>query len=409
MPTAISATCATVDASLLIEDGRIMPGLVLRKAVAMEPIIAVVNKTKGEWTDEIGKTVQVATSERMLPAVSESVWGKSSDAADECLPTVEKVHSGETLRPVSMYATAVETDDYCIENIRDSNQYLLFLNNRAKNLAEITSWVLTGRYISAYRSIASHHLTVTTSGIVDNSTAYDVTTPPNTGPTQALLDDIRNDMLTEAGDEAFMSDSANGAPVLPLFIGDQMSRQLIRDNPELRQDVRFAYEGAGEGSPLIAVMNNIMAGRRAYGGWSHFILRYPPRYNIVGGVLTRVEPFLAETAATKGVKRLINPGYKTAAFEEIIPYSENAMKILERGKITNPAPGMSFNAVDMTGVFRWVNEWHRDCNPDKTKGFYRAVFKNAAMPLHPELGYTILVQRCAPNLVSNPSCTSPYV
>lgn len=377
--------------------------MVLRKAVALEPIIALVNKTKGTWTDSLGKTLNVATSERMLPATSEEDWETASEADDECLPPVEKVAGGETLRPVSMQHKAVETNDYCIENIRDSNQFSEFLKNRSRNLAEITAWVLTGRYISEYRRLSGHHITALQSGAVDDDTEYDVTTPPNAPLSQGLLDDIRTDMIREAGDEPFMTDSSNGAPVLPLLIGDEMSRQLIRNNEDLRQDVRYAYMGSGANSPLLQAMNNLMAGRRAYGGWTHFILRYPPRYNISGGNLVRVEPFLPETNATRGKKRPVNSQYKNAQFEEVIPYSEDVMKILERGRITNPAPGWNFAPVDMTGTFRWVNEYHRDCNPDRTKGFWRAVFKNAAMPLHPELGYTILVQRCN-NAASVESC-----
>lgn len=407
MSTNIAATCAAVDASLLTETGRILPGLVLRKAIAMEPIIALFNKSKGEWTDEIGTTVQVATSERMLTAVSEETWENTADASDACLPPVEKVHGGETLRPVSLAHKAVETDDYCIETIRSTNQYQTFLANRSRNLAEITARVLTGRYTKGYRDNAAHHITSLTSGPYDAGTSpYDITPVPNAPVSQGLLDDIRTAMLTEAGDEPFMSDSANGAPVLPLLIGDQLSRQLIRSDESLRQDIRYAYEGQGEGSPLVQAMNTLMAGRRAYGGWSHFILRYPPRYNVESGTLTRVEPFLPETAATKGVKRPINPAYAIAEFEEIIPYTEDAMKVLEMQRITNAAPGWTFNAVDMTGTFRWVNEWHRDCNPDKTKGFFRAVFKNAIMPMHVELGYTVLVQRCANPYAA--ACKSPY-
>jgi hypothetical protein len=406
MATDIATECAAVDDSLLVETGRIIPGLVLRKAVAMEPIIALVNKTKGTWTDGIGTTVQVATSERMLTATSEETWEEVTDAEDACLPPVEKVHGGETLRPVSLGHKAVETDDYCIEGIRTTNQYNLFLANRTRNLAEITSRVLTGRYVSEYRRLAGHHITALLAGPVDDDTDYDVSTPPDAPISVGLLDEIRSEMLTEAGDEPFMSDSANGAPVLPLLIGDQLSRQLIRSDPELRQDIRFAYEGEGANSPLVQAMNTLMAGRRAYAGWAHFILRYPPRWNISGGNLVRVEPFLPETAATKGVKRPINPLYNVAGYEEVIPYSEDVMKILEMQRITNAAPGWTFNAVDMTGTFRWVNEWHRDCNPDKNKGFFRAVFKNAAMPLHPELGYTILVQRCVNSYGA--ACDQPH-
>lgn len=407
MATSIATTCATVDDSLLVETGRILPGLVLRKSVAMEPIIALFNKTKGEWVDEIGTTVQVATSERMLTATSEETWENVTDAADKCLPPVEKVHGGETLRPVSLAHKAVETDDYCIENIRSKNQYTTFLANRSRNLAEITARVLTGRYTKGYRDNAGHHLTALTSGPYDNTGAgYDITPAPNAPISVGLLDDVRSAMLTEAGDEPFMSDSANGAPVLPLLIGDELSRQLIRSDDGLRQDIRFAYEGQGANSPLVQAMNTLMAGRRAYAGWAHFILRYPPRYNIINGTLTRVEPFLPEEAATAGSKRVINPGYKTAAYEEVFPYSEEALKVLEMQKITNAAPGWTFHAVDTTGTFRWINEYHRDCNPDRNKGYFRAVFKNAIMPLHPELGYTILVQRCLGSYGA--ACDAPH-
>lgn len=404
MATDISTTCAAVDDTLLSEDGRIsIAHGVLVKSVRQEPIIGIVGKSKGQWQDGLGNEYNIPTFERMLPAASESDWEAVSEAEDECLPPVEKITSGETLRAVSLSHKAIETADFCIEKVRTKTEFNTFLDKITSALAGVTSWVLTGRYLQGYRSIADHHMVMTLDGPVDADEAdnlgYDISTAPNASLSQGVLDDIRTDMLREIGDDdVFMRDSANESTVLPLFIGDELSRNLIKDNDDIRQDVRFAYQGQGEKSPLMDALMNIMPNqRKAYGGWTHFILRYPPRYNIVQGVLTRVEPFLGETAATKGKKRPTNPAYKTARYEEVFPWHPGVMKVLEMQKLTSAGGRFNFSAVDTTGTFRWINEYHRDCNPDRNKGYFRSVFKNAIAPQFPELGYTLLVERCSSN------------
>ena len=58
----------------------------------------------------------------------------------------------------------------------------------------------------------------------------------------------------------------------------------------------------------------------------------------------------------------------------------------------------TFDPLNSMGQWKVKNIIERDCNPDGTKIFWRAVFKDAAEPINPEVGYTILHARCGYDL-----------
>jgi hypothetical protein len=60
--------------------------------------------------------------------------------------------------------------------------------------------------------------------------------------------------------------------------------------------------------------------------------------------------------------------------------------------------GVSFDASNWMGKFKWVNEYDKDSNPDRHTGWFRALLACASEPGLTNLGYAIRHQRCRNNL-----------
>lgn len=394
MATSIPSTCAVVDQQLIVETGRITPP-VFQRAVAQRPWVGLMAKNRGSWQNGVGTTVSVATFERAFPASSSATWTDigASDGADAnaCLPPVEKINFGTTTRSYTPQHDAKETDDFCIRDIQSANQFTDFLKKITRVLGNVMAWNWANRYVNEYRRLSGHHLTLSNvAGVQDHASSYNTTNLPTAHLSQGVLDDAYLDIMREGGEEPFAFDSATGAPVFTLVTSAETSRKIIRDNADLRQDIRFAWQGEKN---LMPTLLSLGVGRKSYGGYVHMIDPFPPRYTFYGGAYHQVEPFI-ESSTTKGNKWELNPAYKNAPFEESFIWHQETYRSLAVNNLTNPAPGFSFNPVNYMGDFRWVNEYHRTCNPDRTIGFFRAVFADASQPGHPQLGYAIIHARC---------------
>ena len=108
-------------------------------------------------------------------------------------------------------------------------------------------------------------------------------------------------------------------------------------------------------------------------------------------------PTWLETSATVGYKQTLNPAWKTAPYEEVIPYHKAHYRSLAINSVTNPAPGWTFDPQNYMGDFRLLNIPDKACNPRGTIAFWDAVYADAAEPLNTNLGYAMLVKRCGYN------------
>jgi hypothetical protein len=393
--TTIPDTCAAVNNLLVQETGRIA-GEINKRLVRRNPIIGLVPKK--EFPNGLGYVISNLTFERALPASSEDTWTQvqpSDDTAgvNGCLPPVETIQFGETLRTFFLTHKAFETPDFCIQDIQTSYQFERQIERMVEVLSKVTEWEIGNHYYNKYIGICGHKITVSTTGVVDNGSAgFDSGVLPNGELTQGVLEDIYMTLFREGTDESAIG-RVDGGDVYLLVTGSETSRAIVRDNPDIRQDIRFAFQGYGDNNTLIQSLGEA----RSYGGFKHLQMPYPPRYSFNGTNYVRVEPF-QQVAATKGTKWELNPLYKNAPYQVSYIFLPNVMYVNVFNQVSNVA-GMTFNPnLDYLGRFMWINEWHRTCNPDRTIGYFRAIMKDAAEPIHPELGYAIMHANCGVDL-----------
>ncbi len=106
-----------------------------------------------------------------------------------------------------------------------------------------------------------------------------------------------------------------------------------------------------------------------------------------------------KTGTTNGFKWTLNPGYISAQYTVSIIFNPKVYKWLVPGALNSPGGMARFSTPNyFPATVEWKNIPNRDCNPDGTIGFYRAVLAMAAQPLHPNYGYVILHKVCSPEL-----------
>ena len=403
---AIPANCQAVTNTLLTESGRLVDPI-YRRAIAQRPIVALMSADRGAWQNGMGFSVNAVTFERTLPSSIDDNWtaitASDGDSNNACLPPKETLVFGETTRNYAPKHVSAETGLFCIRDIMFDWQFEEMLVNHTRVLGEYAAWKWAVHYTSEYFRLAGHKLTLNSGNVITDSTsAYSTATPATGKLNQSVLDDIYLNLSREGGDEPFGWDMDGDAPVFAAIMSAETSRSIIRDNPDLRQDIRFAYEGKGDQSPLL---NSLGHKRRSYGGFAHFIDPFPRRFILSGGAYVQIHPYV-QVATTNGFAWNLNPAYKTAPYEETIIYHKRNYQSLVVNNVSNPAPGWKFDPISYMGDFTVRNILERTCNPDGTMIFWRAVFADASKPINPFMGYTILHARCGLPLAVSSCYTS---
>lgn len=386
-----SAECDSVNDNLLKETGRIGVDI-YNKVVGKTPWISLT--PRDTWPDGMGDIISNLTWERTLPTNTGDEWANyvasTGAAPDACLPTPEIVHFGQTTQTMRIQRRAIQTEEFCVEDLRGAFELKQMLTNVRRNLSDVTRYVWETRNQDEYIRIAKHKITETSTGGFDiNATEFDVNDPPTSKLLNATLEQIYA-FLDLEGIDGVVGRTMQDAAVYNLITDMFTSRDLIRQDPELRQDFRFAYEGVGKDSPLLKVAGSSLS----YNGFKHTATRYPPRWDIVGGAWTRRFPFKDPEATTKGVKQEVQPVYIYAEFQDSVVHVPGVYTQRVPKAITAPGGGFMFNAVNYMGDFAWLNIQHKICNPRKTKGFFDAIFASASEPVHPEYGWVIRHKNC---------------
>lgn len=240
---------------------------------------------------------------------------------------------------------------------------------------------------------------------------------PTCGLIQDYLDETALILMEEGADEpntnGWITQGPEG-PIFPILIGNEASNKLLLNNAELRDDYRFAYEGHGEVSPVI----QRLGASRIIKNFRHIVTRFPPRWKLVGGVLTRVPTWIMSTAAanaTKGQVAIVNPEWRNAsiaAWEGAIVmnpwvFTEEVLQPV------NSAPGMKWTPQNYFGEWRFVTGndallGFSSCtgvsDPTHKLGRHFAEYRHAAKPIFPQYGRLILYQRCPTTFDCN-SCS----
>lgn len=408
MALAIPANCAAVTNALLLESGRYGPGIFAR-AARKRPIIRLQSKTRGAWMNGMGTTIGAVTFERSLPNTFGGLWANTGlsdgNSVNSCLPPTDQASFGQTVRTFQPQHMAINTDHFCIRDIQYDFQYAEMLGKITAAFSDLAQWTWASRYTSEYVRLSGHHLTLNkTHGEQDDNTVwaadglvhYNTTNPPDARPSQGTMNDIYMSLYREGADLASGVDEATSEPVFTVITSAENMRNILRTDPTLAQDNRYAWMGSKD-DPMSPLLPGMPTKRRNYGGFMYDIDPYPRKFTLSGGVYTEVPPFVQSTT-TAGYKWELNPAYKAAPYEEMIVWHESTYQSLAVNTVTNPAPGWSFQPHDWMGKFEPRNILHETCNPDGTIIFWRALFADASKPVNPFVGYSILFQTCPANL-----------
>ena len=366
----------------------------------------------GKFPEGMGTSLNEVTIERVLSGSFESSWsdvstGTSGSVSNGCVPSPADLAFGQTVRNWNLQTTSYQTPCICLDDLKTSFQIESQIAKTVQQLTQLTKTVLDNRRRSEYfrlvnKIVAGYSTEFGAGGINTSISTSDGTShmaPPTVQLSQDQLDTIRVQLIRDgAGQNALGREG--GSPVLGLITSPETSRQLLRNNDTLRQDIRFATP-----SDLIAPLGV----DRSYAGFYHMadfeVPRYTwttPSYNssgvLLSGGFAQVYPFVS-SSTTKGTIWTVNSAYQSAQYEAAFIFHPDVYE--EAVQQVGPnIPNASFDDYPYyySGQFFWLNIRTPDTNPLGKIGRWLSVFNNGSRPIAPYLGKVVIHKRCANDL-----------
>lgn len=348
---------------------------------------------RGTFPNEMGEQLTAVVYERSAPTDAEPEWNSLTitDNAEGglCLPPATKIPIASTTRTFGIKRRVLEGPDICNIDIRPA----VDLYNQLESISGILGdyarieWEIHDRH--EYFRLCQTKVVVDS---CDDPTTTDTMAEayPSSCPTQplsfAVLDKFKIALLQDgAGAESLLR--SEGAPVGVVITGFETAGNLIRQNSDIREDIRFSNQAN--------ILVQSFGISYAYDGITFLRDPYNRRFTCDGGTYTEV-PAFSLTAATKGQKAIVRPAYKAAPYEESFWFDPNVFTQLLMEPPTAPAPNFRFNPVDYTGMVQMYNIPDRVCNPDGNVIFHRMHLAAASYPVEPERGVAFVHERCEP-------------
>lgn len=221
-------------------------------------------------------------------------------------------------------------------------------------------------------------------------------TPPTTRLTQDILDQLYTRLMQDgAGREAYAQ--SNGQPLITAVMSMEQSRNVIRQDPSVRQDFRFAEMGEGKGATLLKSWGM----DKSYAGFMHCIDNRMPRWNLVGGTWVQVPYYTDNNPDTiPGANAAqVNPAYINAPYEDVYLWHPKVVRRLVPKPLGSVGADTQGEAVNWNGTIIWANERNLDknseaYNPLMNWGRWYAPLQAAWEPVKVQYGYIIRCQRC---------------
>jgi hypothetical protein len=395
--------CENIKNAFYALTGQVSPRLYNRISIN-DPWVAYVEK--GEWPTGMGFTINSMMLERTLTnsetgtewtAATPSGSGDVPTTNNNCLPTPEILAFGQTLTPFTMYRRNIQTENFCINDLQNDFMIAQTLSNVMDQLETVTEWVWSNRFQNEYMSLCDHKVTETAAGFDITATAFNFAgTPPTSRLLQGTLEQIYQQLVLDGAvaTSGAIGKGANDQPIFALFTDAVTSRDLIRQDPDLRMDFRYA-----DPDKLI----NTLGTPYSYNGYKHVWLKFPPRFDATGA---RVYPYGPPVQTTKGWKRLINTAYVYAPIQVSFIFIPTVFTCLYEHPSTAPGGGIKFDYASHMGEFQFLVIPDKACNPRGELGFFDALYASASQPGHTYLGWAIAHMNCPPLRVPHSSCYS---
>jgi hypothetical protein len=409
MSAPVATTCENINDNFVRESGRVALGT-YRLGLYKDPYLRFVSQSA--FPDNMGKTITNIIAQRSIATGTGwedvGVSGDPSATDNACLAPVKTVGYAFDTKTFSLRQQAIESNFICLEDVRTSTFPIDDVNNYIKILADNVNVEWIKRYDDDY---LTHSTKLSVEPGIDNSGTVTFnagtglatiagTPAPTSVLTPGVLRQIHDNLYQEnAGDDGDAV-TDDGAPVFNVFAERATIENLIKLQEDVRQDIRWSDRV----NDLLGPNGSSLLPKKAYGGFVFHSRPFPKRFNDNGsGGFVEVAPYVT-TGAVKGTKAIINPAYKTAKYSSTVIFHPKAMEWL----VPNPnlkVGKLIYDAQNYRGDFKWINEYDRNCNPDKNSGYWRAKMACAVKQIVPTWGYYILHLRCnlAADLVACPS------
>lgn len=195
-------------------------------------------------------------------------------------------------------------------------------------------------------------------------------------------------------------DQVDGAPLFAAIMSPELLSRLYRDDPQIRQDVRFSSEANG----LLSKYNFITSIRNMF---LPAVTMYPRRFSATAGVLTEILPYLNNVPMEAGVYTEVNPAYESAQYEEVILHGMHPFKLMYLESAQTLGANSSFGPeVSFFNIWQWINPQTVE-DPLRRVGFFMTEASIGIAPQYSEAIFAILVNRQNPGIMYAPPLTVP--
>lgn len=304
----------------------------------------------------------------------------------------------------------LRTPDYCVSQIQYTYQFEEVMAQIVKNLWRQVS------FFKAYNINFNALTGMAKKFVVDSEGAKANTANPYVYPNigTARLSNLNIELLSffyewlRISPDTIPYNVQDGRPQYALMASDELLSRLYRDDPTLRQDVRFS----GWANDNLLKYNFLTTIRGMY---IPAPIQFPRRFNIVDGEPIEVLPFLKGIPMEIGTFTGINPAYQAATHEEVLLHGRNPFQIFIGQQAETLGQNTSFGPEPTyLDWFMWVNpQTHED--PARRVGYF---FNAIQIGIHQQFSdgvFGVLVERPSRGLmfqqnpipvcpVANPDC-----
>jgi hypothetical protein len=354
----------------------------------------------GEFMQNIGVTRTNFTIKPSMPTDNQSLWttvaASGGITTPGCSPTYEDIGVDFLERTWSPKRRDFQGPIICREHLTFQHSIDDFIN---AYVFQIRQWI-AATWEFGIRGDVMRLGDWFVDGIKYTGPNAAATAPkPYQGLTQDMLDLVAVDRIGIGVIPGDMNGdyviNGNAGPIYPLYVDMVDSQQLLKANPHMRDDARFASEGA-QGSGDFGLWR-ALGSNRTIGNFRHIATNIEPRFNWTGGTgYITVAPFKDITAVGSD-QEIITTAYKNAPFAAALMAVPSGMQI--QGVRPENA-GLNFDMANYNGDIQFVTGGERICNPGvfdprHEKGRHFASIQYAAEPKYPNNMAVVVYKRCA--------------
>lgn len=360
-----------------------------------------------EFPPNVGITVTDFKVGRTMPADDEPTWtpltiNSSTGAvvAESCSDTYNDITLGYDESTYTPKKYGLRGPMLCRDDFKFVHNPGAFLAKYVQGLTKYAKQTRANQWLKQYiakvpKAVADASFSVSELSALTIATIG----TPTSELTYEMLEEAASYLMNEGGGDVINS---GGYITLPddgvsfnLLIGEKAKNRLLRNNSDLRADIRYADP------------KNLLAKAGAKFRLASFNLipwLTPPRYKVADGGLTfeRVNTWEA-VAATNGYKSALTSAYKAAEYEAAIVLHPDVM-IPKVVRPLNSVGGVDWKPETAYGEWAWIDgsdaqEGASSCSdPFHDRGRHFAKFAEAfADGPNTKAGMWILYKRCTSN------------